>query len=82
MSVIGRSRHKPENSGAGRATVLVGERIRSRGVLRCRKWSGIGNAADPRRPLAGPPPLRSHETLGFTGIPYCHDLSLIIAAAR
>jgi hypothetical protein len=31
---------------------------------------------------AGPPPLRSHETLGFTGIPYCHDLSLIIAAAR
>jgi hypothetical protein len=30
---------------------------RSRGVPRCNKWSGIGNAADPRRPLAGPPPL-------------------------
>src|SRR5271166_512299 len=30
---------------------------RSRDVLRRSKWSGIGNAADPRRPLAGPPPL-------------------------
>ena len=27
------------------------------GSLRCNKWSGIGNAADPRRPLAEPPPL-------------------------
>jgi hypothetical protein len=34
------------------------ELARSRGVPRCNKWSGIGNAADPRRPLAGPPPLQ------------------------
>jgi hypothetical protein len=26
-------------------------------VLRRSKWSGIGNAADPRRPLAGPLPI-------------------------
>src|SRR5271166_4583667 len=30
---------------------------RSRSVPRCSKWSGIGNAADPRRLLAGPPPI-------------------------
>jgi hypothetical protein len=30
---------------------------RSRGVRWCNKRSGIGNAADPRRPLAGLPPL-------------------------
>src|ERR1700724_2434954 len=29
----------------------------SRGVPQCNKWSGVGNAADPRRPLAGPPPI-------------------------
>jgi hypothetical protein len=37
---------------------------RSRGVLRRSKWSGIGNAADPRRPLAGPPQT-GHEWCGI-----------------
>jgi hypothetical protein len=35
----------------------IGAHFRNRGVPRCNKWSGIGNAADPRRPVAGPPPL-------------------------
>jgi hypothetical protein len=26
-------------------------------VPRCNKWSGLGNDADPRHPLAGPPPM-------------------------
>jgi len=30
---------------------------RSRGVPRCNKWPDIETAADPRRPLAGPPPM-------------------------
>ena len=31
-------------------------------VPRCNKWSGIGNAADPRRSLDGPPPLTHSES--------------------
>jgi hypothetical protein len=39
--------------------------------LRRSKWSGIGNAADPRRPSAGLPPLTLRANRLFRPDPKC-----------